>query len=85
MAHLIRIGNSQGLRIPKPLIEQALLDGKELRFEVLAGGGLVIRPLDTVRAGWAEQIQETLQTHGTESLDSDWLDAPLVDEDWDWA
>jgi len=29
MAHLVRIGNSQGIRIPKAFIEQAHLEGKE--------------------------------------------------------
>ena len=41
MAHLVRIGNSQGIRIPKPFIEQAHLEGKELKFEVLNGGLLI--------------------------------------------
>lgn len=39
MTELIQIGNSQGIRIPRPLIEQAKLQGKELSFEVLEGGG----------------------------------------------
>ncbi len=69
MAQLIRIGNSQGLRIPKPLIEQGMLEGKELSIEVLEGGGLIIRPLSKARSGWAEQIQITLlePTPGRES------------------
>jgi len=84
MTQLIRIGNSQGLRIPKPLIEQAMLEGKELSLEVLEGGGLLIRPINSVRAGWAEQIQTTLRENGTEPLDHEWLDAPLTDESWSW-
>ena len=33
MAHLVKIGNSQGIRIPKPLVEQAQLEGKELKLQ----------------------------------------------------
>lgn len=84
MTQLIRIGNSQGLRIPKPLIEQAMLEGKELSLEVLEGGGLLIRPINHARAGWAEQIQTTLQENGTEHLDHEWLEATLTDENWRW-
>lgn len=84
MAKLIQIGNSQGLRIPKPLIEQGMLEGKELSIEVLEGGGLLIRPISKARAGWAEQIQTTLQEKGSEELDSEWLDAPLTADDWNW-
>lgn len=84
MAQLIRIGNSQGVRIPKPLIEQAMLEGKELSIEVVEGGGLLIRPVNKARAGWAEQIQATLRNRGEESLDQEWLDATLTEDEWIW-
>jgi antitoxin MazE len=49
---LVRIGNSRGLRLPKPLLEQAgLEDEVEIRVEQ---GALVIAPVATRRAGWAE-------------------------------
>ncbi len=53
MAHLIRIGNSQGIRIPKPLIELAQLEGKELQLR-LVEGGLLISPEARVREGLAK-------------------------------
>ncbi len=84
MAQIIRIGNSQGVRIPKPLIEQAMLEGKELSIELVEGGGLLIRPISKARTGWAEQIQVALQQQGTETLDHEWLGAPLSDDDWIW-
>jgi antitoxin MazE len=84
MAQLIQIGNSQGLRIPKPLIELGMLAGKELSIEVLEGGGLVIRPIRKTREGWTEQIQAALQQQGPEILDQEWLDAPLTDDAWSW-
>ncbi|WP_428354440.1 AbrB/MazE/SpoVT family DNA-binding domain-containing protein [Methyloprofundus sp.] len=63
MAYLVRIGNSQGIRIPKSFIEQADLEGKELKFEVV-NGGLFIAPVNEPRKGWAESINKVLVTHG---------------------
>jgi len=34
----VKIGNSQGIRIPKPLVEQARLDGKEPELQLVKGG-----------------------------------------------
>ena len=52
--NLIRIGNSRGIRIPKPLLEQAgLRDAVQLRAEP---GRLVILPDRAARQGWEEQF-----------------------------
>ena len=51
-ARIVRIGNSQGIRLPKPLLEQAgLSDEVEL---TAAAGQIVIAALRVARAGWAE-------------------------------
>ncbi len=49
MAHLVGIGNSQGVRIPKILIKQAKLENKELSFKVV-DNGLLITPSKKARA-----------------------------------
>ena len=51
MAKIIQIGNSQGIRIPKPIIILAELEDKELKF-VLMDSGLLITPQKKVRVGW---------------------------------
>ena len=76
MAHLVKIGNSQGIRIPKPLVEQAHLEGKELKLQ-LVKGGLLISPQTSVRDGWMEAIEQSLATNDSESLDKEWLELPL--------
>ena len=49
---IVRIGNSQGVRIPRPLIEQARLPEEvELRVEA---NQIVIAPAHPPREGWAE-------------------------------
>jgi len=53
--HIIKIGNSQGIRIPRLLLEQSGLHGEvEL---VLESEQLVIRPISNPRAGWEEQFR----------------------------
>ncbi len=53
---IVRIGNSQGVRIPKPLLEQTGLQGEvEITAEQDA---LVIRPTRRPRKGWACAFEE---------------------------
>lgn len=53
---LVRIGNSRGVRIPKPLIEQCGLgDTVELRID---NDCLVISPERRPRQDWAEAFRE---------------------------
>ena len=55
MAKIIQIGNSQGIRIPKPIIELANLRDKDLEFVVM-DSGLLITPEKKVRVGWENDI-----------------------------
>ena len=77
-ARLVRIGNSRGIRLAKPLIEEAgLTDEVEIRVQ---GGALIITAVAAPRAGWAEAIDRL----GPSGM----LDAPSAtrfDEDeWAW-
>jgi antitoxin MazE len=51
-AFLVKIGNSQGVRLPKAVIEQAGLE-RDLELEVV-DGAVIIRSQERARAGWAE-------------------------------
>lgn len=75
---LIRIGNSRGVRLAKPLLEQAgLEDEVEIRVERRA---VVITAATAPRAGWADAAAK----YAPGGL----LDAPSAtrfdDEDWAW-
>ena len=59
MAIIIKIGNSQGIRIPKPIIALAELEDQELDFIVL-GSGLLITPEKKVRIGWDNKNKHEL-------------------------
>ena len=84
MTTLIKIGNSQGIRIPKAVIEQARLQDKQLEFKIV-DDGLLIQPVKKNREGWKEQFDKALNSRESGDADQEWLDAPLVDEeDWEW-
>jgi antitoxin MazE len=85
MPHLIQTGNSRGIRIPKALIQQAGLEEAELEFS-LVDEGLLIKPVRyRVRQNWEKEIREAVQKYGSDEVDSEWLDAPLTDDDeWEW-
>jgi len=84
MTSLIRIGNSQGVRIPKALIKQARLEDKQLEFKII-DDGLLIQPVKKNREGWKEQFDKALKSQESGESDQEWLDAPLVEEkDWEW-
>ena len=84
MISLIKIGNSQGVRIPKSIVEHAKLDNKELEFRVL-DEGLLIKPVRKPRQGWKEQCDKALHNEDIDRSEQEWLDAPLLgDVDWEW-
>ena len=68
MAKIIQIGNSQGVRIPKPLIALANLEGKDLEYVVM-DSGLLITPEKKVRVGWENDIDNL-------SVDWEWSKSP---------
>lgn len=84
MTTLIKIGNSQGIRIPKAVIEQAHLENRQLEFKIV-DDGLLIQPVKKNREGWKEQFDNALKSPESGEVDQPWLDAPLVaEEDWEW-
>ncbi len=86
MTTLTKIGNSQGIRIPKPLIQQAHLENVSLELEVLENG-LLIKPVNnTSRDTWEENIEKVmLKNEGLqdEAVLEDFLnDNDLEDFEW---
>lgn len=78
---LVRIGNSQGVRLPKSVIEQAGLT-EQLELEV-ANGAVIIRAAKRTREGWEEAAAEC---HAAgEDIVHEW-NATLSDfhGEWEW-
>ncbi len=78
---LVPIGNSRGVRIPKPFLEQAgLKDEVELR---LVEGGIMITGIGASRAGWAKAASE-IRERGQDGLLDEWVGTDLDDAEWTW-
>lgn len=80
MAHLIQIGNSHGIRIPKSVIEQAGLADVELSFKVVPEG-LLVSPIRKPRDGWEEAFRTAGKQH--EDLLQN-VSNKFDEEDWEW-
>jgi antitoxin MazE len=74
---LIKIGNSQGIRIPKLLIDQVGLTN-EVEVEA-SPGQLLIRSARAPRQGWDEQFQAMSAAGDDRLLDRE----PLSLTDWE--
>ena len=73
---IIRIGNSQGVRIPKPMLEQSGLTG-DVELEV-GKKRIVIHAVERPRQEW-EAAFAAMAKHGDDQL----LDPPVLDSEWD--
>ncbi len=80
---LIKIGNSQGLRIPKVILEQLHLSD-EVELEVQENQ-LVIRSLLALRHNWDEQFQAMAASGDDQLLDEVVPNLTTWDEEeWEW-
>lgn len=80
-ARLVRIGSSRGVRLPKPLIEEAGL-GDEVEL-LVRDGAIIIAPVRRPRSGWASAAKQLRQRGGDRLLDSP--STLRFDEDeWQW-
>jgi antitoxin MazE len=80
-AKLIQIGNSRGVRLPKPLIKEA---GLEDDVDIsLRDGGIVIRSMGKARSGWKEAARKLHDRNGGVLVDR--VAATRFDEtEWNW-
>lgn len=81
-ARVIKIGNSHGLRIPKPILEQTgILDDVEIEVEK---NQIIIRPIANVREGWDAAFKRM----GESGDDGPMLDENIShswdEEEWQW-
>jgi len=84
MTMLTKIGNSQGIRIPKPIIKQAELENSEIEFEITKNG-LLLKPVKKVsRKDWEKNIKEVISKNlqEDEATLQEWLDEEL--DEWEW-
>lgn len=79
-ASIIKIGNSHGVRIPKPLLDQCgLKDEVELEVQ---NDTLVIRSRKQIRKNWESAFKKMAQNKDDqliETIPTDWEEG-----EWEW-
>ena len=81
---IIQIGNSQGIRIPKPVLEQTGLEG-EVELEV-QDRQITIKPIGHPRQGWSEAFRQMAEQQDDVLLDPDETGQTAWDQDeWQWS
>jgi antitoxin MazE len=80
-ARIVRIGNSQGVRLPRPLLAEAgLSDEVELSAR---DGAIVISRAKRPRAGWRDAAKRARET-GADRLLDDAVPNRFDDDEWKW-
>ena len=82
-ARVIKIGNSQGLRIPKPILEQTGIR-HEVEIEV-EKNQIVIRPVKNVRQGWDAAFKKMRAKGDDQLFFEDGLEHTWDDDEWQWS
>lgn len=79
---IIRIGNSHGIRIPKPLLEQSGIED-EVELEV-DEKKIVIHAVEKRRHGWDNAFSEMAVHEDDVLFDSAQLRSEWDEEEWEW-
>jgi antitoxin MazE len=81
-ARVIKIGNSQGLRIPKPILEQTgIKDDVEIAVEE---NQIIIRPIKNAREGWDAAFKIMGEKGDDELILDENISHSWDEEEWQW-
>ncbi len=80
-SQIIQIGNSQGIRLPKVLLEESQISG-EVDLE-LHPDGILIRNAEIPRAGWDEQFKKLAENDDDELVGSN-AATGFEKKEWQW-
>jgi antitoxin MazE len=82
-ARIVKIGNSQGIRIPKPLLEQTGIMN-DVEIEVTQHQ-IVIRPIANPRAGWDSAFKAMSKKGDDVIIDEmDNISHSWDEREWQW-
>ena len=82
-ARIVKIGNSQGIRIPKPLLEQLKIN-EDVEIEV-ENNQIIIRPFSNPRVGWDDAFREMAENSDDILIDDvQTISHPWDETEWQW-
>ena len=79
--NVIRIGNSRGIRIPKPLLAQCHI-GDAVELEVRKDH-LAVVPADSPRSGWTDAFRK-MAAHGDDAMLDEEAPTQWDRTEWKW-
>ena len=79
---LVKIGNSQGIRIPKLVLDQLNLSA-DIELEV-QDDHLIVRPSSHPRADWADQFRLMAERGDDHLLDPEATPTEWEETEWQW-
>jgi len=79
---IVKIGNSQGIRIPKPVLEQ-LGFVEEVELEILPDQ-LIVRLPHLPRQNWEEHFKAMAQAGDDQLLDESISSTEWDEQEWEW-
>jgi len=80
---IIKIGNSQGVRIPKPILKQTGIQ-VDLELEV-EKGRIILRPISNPRTDWDIAFKEMAENKDDRVIDgADGIRNSFDEEEWQW-
>jgi len=81
---IIRIGNSQGVRIPKPLIEESGIT-EEIEM-ILRDNEIVLRSAETIRKDWEAYFEKMAKEDDDALLDQEAIEktSDWDEDEWTW-
>ncbi len=79
---IVRIGNSQGVRLSRTLLEQSGLSG-EVDIEV-RDGEIVLHGVRRVREDWETAYEKMVSSGDDKLLDADSNSADWDETEWEW-
>lgn len=80
---LIRIGNSQGVRIPKPIIEEIGLS-EEIEM-ILKDNHIILRSSEKTRKDWDHAFEKMAEEQDDQLLDKEEVEGPSQWDEAEWT
>ena len=81
ITQLIKVGNSRGVRIPKPLIQETgLTEDVAIRVE---GESIIISPIRSARSGWGDVFKKMHENNDDVLIDKN-IRSSWDDKEWEW-
>ncbi|MDY6953351.1 MAG: AbrB/MazE/SpoVT family DNA-binding domain-containing protein [Thermodesulfobacteriota bacterium] len=82
-ARVVKIGNSRGIRLPKPLLDQTgIMEDVDLEVD---NNRIIIRPVSSPRSGWEDAFR-TMAEKGDDGLviEGEEISHSWDEEEWQW-